>query len=179
MTLKRSPPPEEPIALLVAVVRREIRQLVTSRIEPFGLSTQQFWILTGIAEHPSRSQGDLAAQLRIDEATVCRVARTLTSEGWVRAVRPAEDRRLVHLALTAEGEALCRRLLPIAQTVRAAVDSALTREERAATRAALRKIVFHLQHLADDAGRGLRPPPPSLAGRRPPPRLPRHRTASP
>ena len=152
-----------------------------SRIEPLGLSTQQFWILTGIAERPCRSQGDLAAQLRIDDATACRVTRTLVSGGWVRAVRPAEDRRRVHLELTAEGEALCQRLLPIARTIRAAVDSALTQEERAATRAALLKIVSNLQHLADDdgGGRARHSASAGSAGRRPPPHRPRHATASP
>lgn len=176
LTLKRSPPPEEPIGLLVAAVRHGVHRLVTRRAEPLGLSPRQFWLLIGIAERPCHSQGELAARLRADEATVCRGIRTLVSAGLVRSVRPVEDRRRVHLALTGRGEALVRRLFPIARAVRGAVDSALTREERASTRAALRKIVSNLQVVADGAGPARAAFP---AGRPPPARRARYAAALP
>ncbi len=146
--LKRSPPAEEPIGLLAAAVRSGVRQLLMSRIDPLGVSMQQFWVLVGIAEHPCHSQAELAARLRVDEATACRVIRTLAARRWVQATRAASDRRRVQLELTTEGERLVRTLLPVARQVRTAVESALTPQERAATRAALVKILSALERLA-------------------------------
>jgi len=138
---KPSAPPEEPIGLLVAAVRSGLRQLLMARIAPLGLSVQQFWLLVGIAEHPCHSQAELAARLRVDEATACRVVRTLASHRWVRASRDGADRRRVRLELTAAGEKLAGALLPVAAEIRSAVESALTGAERAATRAGLVKIL--------------------------------------
>ncbi len=149
--IQPSPPAEEPLGLLAAAVRSGVRRLLESRIDPLGVSTQQFWILVGIAEHPCHSQAELADHLRLDEATACRAIRTLAERGWVRTARDGSDRRCVKLALTAEGGRLARTLLPIARKVRAAVDDALTPEERAAARAALVKVVVALQRLATPA----------------------------
>jgi DNA-binding MarR family transcriptional regulator len=141
-----------------------------SRIEPLGVSTMQFWLLVGIAEHPCHSQAELAAKLRIDEATASRTIRGLLGKGWVRAVRGAGDRRRVRLELTDGGEQLVRELLPIAREVRTAVDVALTPDERAATRAALVKIVTALKRLTEAAPAaapgGPRRAPPRRAGDR-------------
>ncbi|BDG01256.1 MarR family winged helix-turn-helix transcriptional regulator [Anaeromyxobacter oryzae] len=146
--MKPSPPPAEPIGLLAAAVRQGVRQLVESRIGALDLSSRQFWVLVGIAERCCRSQAELAARLRIDEATACRVTRTLVARGLVEAVRDASDRRRVQLALTREGDRLAARLLPLAREVRAAVDAPLSPAEREATRAALVKIVAALQRLS-------------------------------
>ncbi len=152
---KPSPPAEEPLGLLAAAVRRGVRQLLMSRIDPLGLSMQQFWLLVGIAEHPCHSQAELAGRLRVDEATACRVIRTLATRRWVRTARDDNDRRRVQLHLTPEGAQLARTLLPVARQVRTAVESALSPEERAATRAALVKILAAIQQLAraDPPGR--------------------------
>lgn len=134
----------EPIGLLAAAVRRAIQRTVASHVEPLGLSTMQFWILVGIAENPGRCQAELSARARVDEPSLSRVLRGLGARGFVRAARTGGDRRRVHVELTPDGEALARRLLPIARTVRRDVDSALTAAERDALRASLTKILRHL-----------------------------------
>jgi DNA-binding MarR family transcriptional regulator len=137
-----------PIGLLAAAVRRAIKTAVLRRVEPLGLSSAQFWILVGIAEAPGASQCELAARLRIDEPTASRTLRSLRARGWVRAIREKADRRRVRLELTDAGEALARRLRPIARSLRNAVEAPLTDREREQTRAALAKIVDHLQRVA-------------------------------
>jgi len=148
--VKGSPPDGEPLGLLVGAVRRSVRHLLMSRIGSLGLSMQQFWLLVGIAEHPCHSQAELAARLRVDEATACRVIRTLSARRWVRTARDARDRRRVQLALTPEGERIAQTLLPVAREVRSAVESALMPEERAAIRAGLVKILAAVERLSQD-----------------------------
>jgi DNA-binding MarR family transcriptional regulator len=139
---------QEPIGLLAAAVRRSIQAAVLRRVEGLGLSTLQFWTLVGIAERPTSCQAELAAHLRMDDPTASRVLRTLRSRGWVRARRGRSDRRRMLVELTPAGEQLVARLLPIARSIRNAVESVLDPEEREQTRAALRKIVARMQELA-------------------------------
>ncbi len=136
------------ISLLAAAVRRAVKTAVLRRVGPLGLSAVQFWILVGIAETPGVSQCELAARLRMDEPTASRTLRSLRARGWVRAAREEADRRRVRLELTGAGETLARRLRPIARSVRSAVEAPLTDREREQTRAALAKIVDHLQRVA-------------------------------
>jgi len=158
LMVKGSPPDGEPLGLLVGAVRRSVRHLLMSRIGARGLSMQQFWLLVGIAEHPCHSQAELAARFRVDEATACRVIRTLSARRWIRTSRDESDRRRVQLALTAQGERLAESLLPVAREVRSAVESALVPEERAAIRAGLVKILAALERLSvvEDAPRARR-----------------------
>ncbi len=137
-----------PIGLLVAAVRSASRCALLAQIGPLGLSTRQFWALVGVSEHPGSSQCELAAALHWDEPTASRVMRSLQARGFVRTVREPEDRRRVRVGLTERGTALTRQLLPVARRIREAVEEPLTRDERERTRAALGKIVAHLERLA-------------------------------
>lgn len=143
--------PEQPIGFLASLVVRAVRQLVSAQIEPLGLSTQQFWTIVAVAEKNTASQSELAGRLRVDEATACRVVRSLGEAGLISAVRDPDDRRRVRLELAPRGEALARRLVPVAREIRSVIDSALTAEERAATRAALAKVLARLTALIETA----------------------------
>jgi DNA-binding MarR family transcriptional regulator len=171
LTLKLSPPPEIPIGLLASRVAQSVRHLVASHAEPLGISTQQFWTVVAVAENAVPSQADLAARLRVDEATACRAVRALGEAGLVSSARDPDDRRRVRLELAPAGEALARRLLPLAHRIRGAIDASLTPEERATTRLALTKVIARLATLIDEGPAGPRPPerePAGAAKRRPP-----------
>ncbi len=155
-----------PIGLLVAAVRRATRSAVLSQAAPLGLSARQFWALVGVAEHAGASQCELASALHWDEPTASRVMRALEGRGWVRTAREPADRRRVHVELTDRGTALARQVMPIARRVRAAIEEPLTRDERERTRAALGKVVAHLERLAA-AGRAACPPVRLAGGGRP------------
>lgn len=147
-----------PLGLLVARIGRSVRQLVAAQVEPLGLSTQEFWTLVAIAEHASASQAELAARQHVDEATTCRVVKRLGDAGLLTAVRDPQDRRRVRLELTAQGAALGRRLVPLAEGTRAALQSALTRDEYAAACAALGKVLARVEGLLEAPPAAPRPP---------------------
>ncbi len=158
--------PEQPIGLLASQINRSVRQLVAAQVEPLGLSTQQFWTIVAVAEETTSSQAELAGRLRVDEATACRVVRSLADAELLSAVRDPDDRRRVRLELTPRGEALARRLVPVAREIRTAIDSALTPEERAATRAGLVKVLLRLTSLTEAAPSGPHPDGAQLPSRR-------------
>ena len=102
---------EEHVGVLVAAVRRRIRQVVHAEAGGHRLSPQQFWSLLGIHEAGPLSLGALAERLRIDPPTASRVVASLTRQ----AARPdgGGSRRTAAASLietTAEGADLADRV---------------------------------------------------------------------
>jgi DNA-binding MarR family transcriptional regulator len=138
---------EEPIGLLIGAARRRIKQAVGSRARSLRLTTQQFWVLVAISEHPGCTLGALAAHLRMDKPTASRVVFTLLKRALVEVRPDAEDRRRTRLYLRGPGEALSTQLHDLAAGVRAAMVRGLSAEERTVLRVALRKVIANMDRL--------------------------------
>jgi DNA-binding MarR family transcriptional regulator len=145
---------QEPIGLLVAAIRRRIKQAVSALVDDKSLSPQQFWMLLAIAEAEGLSLGELARRCRMDQPTASRVVYTLSYRRLVRAQVDPQDRRCMRLTLTPNGKAAAARLAPIAEKVRGAVEKGLTPDERAAVVSGLHKILASLEGLEQGRGRG-------------------------
>ncbi len=138
-------PKQEPIGLLVALVRRRIRQVTSALVREHGLSPQQFWTMVAIARGGEMSLRELAERRRMDEPTACRVVDTLVRRRLVRSRPDREDRRRSRLALTPSGEAKAGELLPIAARIAAAVEGGLSEVQRAAVVAGLKRVIANLE----------------------------------
>ena len=141
----------EPIGLLVAAVRRRLKQTVTALVREHRLSPQQFWTLVAIAREPGLSLGALAARRKMDEPTACRVVDPLVRHRLVRKAPDAADQRRLRLVLTPAGAALARTLLPLASTISRAVEAGLSRAEREAITSGLAKVLRNLDRFAATA----------------------------
>jgi DNA-binding MarR family transcriptional regulator len=135
---------QEPIGLLVAAVRRRIKQVVSAMVREYGLSPQQFWTLVAIARHEGISLRELSGRQRMDDPTACRIVNTLGRRRLVRNTPDPSDRRRSRLMLTPSGREMANRLLPVATAVRTAVETGLTARERNAVVAGLQKVVVNL-----------------------------------
>jgi DNA-binding MarR family transcriptional regulator len=135
---------QEPLGLLVAVVRRRIRQVTSALVREHGLSPQQFWTVVAIARGGELSLRELAGRRRMDEPTACRVVDTLVRRRLVRSGPDPGDRRRSRLVLTSSGRAMAEQLLPIADTIAATVERGLSPSERAAVVAGLEKVIASL-----------------------------------
>jgi DNA-binding MarR family transcriptional regulator len=138
---------QEHLGLLIAAARRRIKQAVMARLAGHDLSVQQFWFLTAIAEHPGISQSEVAHRVRADAPTASRVFAGMVRRGLVRTAEDPQDRRRIRAWLTPEGEFVARELAPIAEEVRRAVVSGMSRHEIEAIRAGLRRIIENLDAL--------------------------------
>jgi len=132
---------------LIAVARRRIKQAVLARAAVHGLSTQQFWMVVALHEAAGRSQGELAARLRVDAPTASRVLAALVRRRLVRTEADPVDRRRTRLFLTRDGEDLARALTRSAEEIRAAVIDGMTAAEVEALRRGLRKVIDNLERL--------------------------------
>src|ERR1700690_2657544 len=105
---------DEPIGLLIGAVRRRIKQVLGSHARRYHLTTQQFWVVVAIYEHPGFSLGELATHLRMDNPTASRLVFTLVKRKLVQVRGDAADRRRAHLHLATSGMAVGQELLELA-----------------------------------------------------------------
>jgi DNA-binding MarR family transcriptional regulator len=90
---------------------RVITKLYDAALRPSGMGVAQFTLLQALNTAPGMSQKQLAGLLEIDSTTLTRTLQPLRRSGWLRS-RVGDDRREVHLALTAAGKRAYRRALP-------------------------------------------------------------------
>jgi DNA-binding MarR family transcriptional regulator len=90
---------------------RVMTRLYDAALRPSGLSVAQFTLLQALNTAPGMSQKQLAGLLEIDSTTLTRTLQPLRRAGWLRSTA-GDDRREVHLALTAAGKRAHRRALP-------------------------------------------------------------------
>ena len=141
---------EEPVGLLIGAVRRRIKQVLGSHARRYHLTTQQFWVLVAIYEHPGFSLGELATHLRMDKPTASRLVFTLMQRKLVQVRGDATDRRRARLHLEASGAAVGQELRELATAVRAAVVRGFTTAELSAQRDSQRKIIANMDRFQDD-----------------------------
>ncbi|RYD66295.1 MAG: MarR family transcriptional regulator [Sphingomonadales bacterium] len=94
----------------VASHLRTILLLVTSQFREMeqksGLAATQIWALNVVAANESLGVSALADTMGIHQSTASNILKPLLERGLVDAKRSGEDRRAVHLKLTAKGKRL-------------------------------------------------------------------------
>jgi DNA-binding MarR family transcriptional regulator len=90
---------------------RVITRLYDAALRPSGLGVAQFTLLQALNTAPGVSQKQLASLLEIDSTTLTRTLDPLRRAGWLRSTA-GDDRREVHLALTAAGKRRYKRAIP-------------------------------------------------------------------
>jgi DNA-binding MarR family transcriptional regulator len=153
--------PEEPVGLLLAAIRRRLRQVVHAQARSHRLSPQQFWAIVTVEEVGPASLGALAERLKIDAPTASRIFATLTRRRLVRMAEDPADRRRLLLAATPEGAELAERLRPVARELRESLTAGFTAAELGMLRGALRRVLLNLDRF--DARRARRPARPAAA----------------
>ncbi len=137
---------------------RRIYQIAHSLMEPAfaveGLSGTQWSALMSILAGRAATCADLARDLSHDKGATTRLVDAMEQNGWVTRSRASDDRRVLNLELTPDGEAVatrCRdriikywdtlmtdwdraeieKLVELMQKLRTTLDDALTEGRRA------------------------------------------------
>jgi DNA-binding MarR family transcriptional regulator len=98
-------------ALLVGLMRRRsLRDPIAATCAELDLSAPQVHTLLALGHEGALAMGDLARRVAVTEKTVTGLVDRLERDGLVRRLRDAQDRRVIHVALTPQGEALHRRM---------------------------------------------------------------------
>jgi len=106
---------------------RVISRIYDAALRPSGLGIAQFTLLQALNTAPGLSQKQLASLLEIDSTTLTRTLAPLRRARWLRSTA-GDDRRELHLALTAAGKRAYMRALPYWERAQAEFVQALGSE---------------------------------------------------
>ena len=87
-------------------------ELFQAEIGETNLTARQLAVLTVVDENEGLSQTGIVARTGIDRSTLAEIARRLSEKGLLQRRKAKADARAYEIKLTAEGQALLRRVGP-------------------------------------------------------------------
>ena len=136
---------EPPIGRLLGIAGRLVAARFQRLLDAQGMTHAGWQVLLAIGSTERLTQREIAARCYVTPATVTGVVDTLEREGLVVRERGTDDRRLVRVALTAEGRARLARMRKAATKEMDPVFADLTGREEAVVRAFLTKTIERLE----------------------------------
>ena len=115
----------------------------------FGV-TRREWVLLALlqAGGPVHSSG-LAERADLDKSATSKAVVTLVAKGYVQRSLRAGDHRYAELGLTASGEALVDRMMPVMKDINAAILGALSADEVVLLDALLDRLQASVNEMAE------------------------------
>ncbi|HUN92206.1 MAG TPA: MarR family winged helix-turn-helix transcriptional regulator, partial [Burkholderiaceae bacterium] len=95
---------EESVGYLLKQAIASIKSTVDERMSAHGLTDAQWQPLFAISRTEGCTAGDIARRIHCDGGALTRMLDRLEEKGLIARSRSREDRRVVHLELTPEGE---------------------------------------------------------------------------
>ena len=109
--------------------------------------TIDMWrVLAALADNGRQRQVDLAGMISIEPSTMSRIVTRLMHRGLVNRSRSRTNGREVVVALTARGNALVNRLIPVALSVESAAIGAVGTRDLARIKQVLHRMYANLMH---------------------------------
>jgi DNA-binding MarR family transcriptional regulator len=110
-------------------------------LEPLGIDTRHYSVLTVLEATPAPSQRSIAETLGIDRATLVGLTDSLVGQGLVRRTQSRTDRRANRLSLTPKGRELLARAHALMDDCEAAFVQSVPDADRAALAALLQQLL--------------------------------------
>ncbi|MGO4003047.1 MarR family winged helix-turn-helix transcriptional regulator [Pseudomonas fluorescens] len=117
-------------------------RIIDTHMEPHGITAAQFKVMIIIAQFGIDTPAELCRHLSLDSGSMTRMLDRLEQKDLLLRKRCADDRRLVRLALTEEGQALADKLPEIGVNAMNQLAGALDSEELQTLEAILKKILL-------------------------------------
>jgi DNA-binding MarR family transcriptional regulator len=96
---------DESVGYLLRRLLISMRQEIDKRLEPHGLTSAQWEPLFKLQKCKTSTVAELAREMQTDPGATTRLLDRLEAKGLCKRVRSTEDRRVVNLELTPDGEA--------------------------------------------------------------------------
>jgi len=108
--------PKQGIGGLLSRVKMKMMESLETELAPFGITAPQFVIIVNLASGVDSASG-LCRSVSYDPGAMTRMLDRLQKKGLVRRVPCADDRRVMRLALTEQGNEIYPQLVERAATV--------------------------------------------------------------
>jgi DNA-binding MarR family transcriptional regulator len=119
------------LGTLASAVRRRLKHVVGSRLAPYDLTLQQFWVMLVLLEQGPSSLHPLAQQVWMDDPTASRVVKAMVERGLLRAQPDPKHGRRILISLAPDSVPLAIELQGLATEVKSGLIQGLdsAREE--------------------------------------------------
>lgn len=134
------------------LMRRIVNMMVThvdKRLESHGLTHAQWTPLFLINQGRAHTLAELSRDLQLDAGALTRTLDRLEAKGLCTRERSTEDRRVVHLALTPEGETATAPVPSVLCDVTNTLLSGFTQDEWQTLMVLLRRMLANAETLKD------------------------------
>ncbi len=143
--------PDDRMAHLVKDAMRAFHRALQMRLAEHSVSLGHWPFLRVLWEADGLTQRELSRETGVMEPTTFAAMKAMERRGYVVRRQLADNRRNIHIFLTAEGRALKRKLVPLAEEVNRV---ALNGASPAAVATTRRVLLAMLANLAADEARG-------------------------
>ncbi|MEC8579250.1 MAG: MarR family winged helix-turn-helix transcriptional regulator [Pseudomonadota bacterium] len=110
---------------LAVAAKHTSEQLARQYRDRFGISIPEWRVLVHLAHSGNTSVRDIEARVAMEKYEVSRAAKRLREAGLIERKENPEDRRLIILSLTVEGQKMMAELLPMAKAHQAELEKRL------------------------------------------------------
>ncbi len=129
------------VGYLINIVARKLKNELNHRFTSFDITPEQWAVLNRLWEKEGVTQKDLAERTFKDQPNIGRILDKLEKKGLIRRCADTEDRRVLIVFLTQEGQELKKELIPIAIEVLDLAQKDISEEEIKVLETVLKKIL--------------------------------------
>jgi DNA-binding MarR family transcriptional regulator len=143
------------LGTLATAVRRRLKHVVASRLVPYDLTLQQFWVLLVLLEKGACSLHPLAQLVWMDDPTASRVVKTMVERGLLDTKPDPRHGRRILISLAPATVPLAQELQGIAAEIKRNMVAGLQPDQQAVLRQGLLTLFANLgDMLAGDRATG-------------------------
>ncbi len=136
--------PNDRMAHLVKDATRALVRALQVRLAQHDVSFGHWTFLRVLWETDGLTQRELSREAGVMEPTTFAALKAMEARGYILRRQLPGNRRKVHVFLTADGKALKRRLVPLAEDVNRIAVRGVAAADRAATRRTLLALIANL-----------------------------------
>jgi len=122
-----------------------VRSCAEVALAPFGLTPALFVVLFRLKHSEGISSADLARTIGVRPQSIVDLIQPLEKAGWIRRRPDPEHGRILRIELTASGERLVERVIPVARSLEEELFSSLTAEQVEHLREGLMQLLVSAQ----------------------------------
>jgi MarR family transcriptional regulator, transcriptional regulator for hemolysin len=144
------------LGTLAAALRKRLKATVASRLVPYDLTLQQFWVILVLLRQGPSSLHPLAQQVWMDDPTASRVVKGMVQQGLLRTQPDPKHGRRILISLAPDAVPLAHELESLATELKAGLVAGLDAGQQALMRQGLLTMIANV----DDMLLGISPPGP-------------------
>lgn len=135
------------LGTLAAAVRRRLKHVVGSRLEPHHLTLQQFWVMLVLLEQGPTSLHPLAQKVWMDDPTASRVVKAMVGRNLLVIQPDPHHGRRILISLAPGALPLAQELQAIAAEIKSGLTAGLDPDQQAVLREGLLAVISNLDDM--------------------------------